>query len=156
MIAERRRAWPNNASRLWPCSNRRAVESGMATPTIQMKKGKIKSVKVHPCQSAWSNGLYKALHVPGLLTSIIAAIVAPRNTSSDIKRAGPGVLSCVEAVPFMIYEALTLWADRPQRKEESRADRPLKNSTPCRSRRKGVLPKRLGGRAGSPLHAVRI
>src|ERR1035438_7152672 len=126
MIAERRRAWPNNASRLWPCSNRRAVESGMATPTIQMKKGKIKSVKVHPCHSAWSNGLYMALQVPGLLTSIIAAIVAPRNTSSDIKRAGPGVLSSVEAVPFMIYEALTLWADRPQRKEESEAKAALR------------------------------
>ena len=62
-----------------------------------------------------------ALQVPGLLTSVIAAIVAPRNTSSDIKRAGPGVLSCVGTVLFMIYEAPTLWADRPQRKEESGA-----------------------------------
>lgn len=60
-----------------------------------------------------------ALQVPGLFTSIIVAIVAPRNTSSDINRAGPGVLIGVGAVAFMIYEAPTLRVFRAQRKEEN-------------------------------------
>jgi hypothetical protein len=50
-----------------------------------------------------------------------AAIVAPRNTSSDIKRAWPGVLIWVGTVAFMIYEAPTLRVFRSQRKEESEA-----------------------------------
>src|ERR1035438_6197164 len=59
-----------------------------------------------------------ALQVPGLFTSIIAAIVAPRNTSSDIKRAGPGLLIWVGAAVFMVCPVPTLWVFRLQRKEE--------------------------------------
>ena len=38
MITERRNACSNSCRWLWPCCSRRAVESGMATPTIQMKE----------------------------------------------------------------------------------------------------------------------
>src|ERR1035441_2959261 len=70
-----------------------------------------------------------ALQVAGLFTSIIAAIVAPRNTSSDSKRAGLGVLIWVGAAAFMVCPVPTLWVFRPQRKEESVAESESKAPT---------------------------
>jgi hypothetical protein len=67
---------------------RGASAKGMATPTMNRKKGKITSVGVQPCQSAWRNGEYTACHVPGLLTTTIAAIVSPRKASSERSRDG--------------------------------------------------------------------
>src|SRR5580693_3473305 len=89
IITARRNACRNNPPRLSPRSNRFAVDSGTATPTIHRKNGKIRSVNVHPFHSAWSSCSYTWSHDPGLFTSIIAAIVAPRNTSSDISRPLP-------------------------------------------------------------------
>ena len=58
----------------------------METPTIQRKKGKTRSVKVQPCQTAWRRGGKTWLQEPGLFTITMAAIVKPRKTSSDSSR----------------------------------------------------------------------
>ena len=56
-------------------------------PARNSKKGAVSGlVNVQPCHSACSSGAYTALQLPGLLTSIIEAMVAPRNTSSDMSR----------------------------------------------------------------------
>src|SRR5215831_7197798 len=78
----------------------------METPTINKKKGKIRSVGVHPfastqafpgyqpegfsliSSSAWARGQYMALHVPGSFTTIMPATVMPRKTSSDSSLGG--------------------------------------------------------------------
>src|SRR5215510_13047096 len=62
------------------------LDSEMATPTMKRKNGKITSVGVRPCHSAWRSGRYTADHVPGLLTTTIAAIVNPRKASSETRR----------------------------------------------------------------------
>src|SRR5687767_4580873 len=62
-------------------------ERSVVTPTMNRKNGKIRSVGVQPCHSAWPSGQKMALHVPGLLTSSIDAIVMPRNTSSATRRS---------------------------------------------------------------------
>src|SRR5262249_47891860 len=59
-----------------------------------------------------------ALQLPGLFTRIIAAMVAPRKTSSDVSRAGAGVLSCVGAGASMLSLARRLRGSCLQRKEE--------------------------------------
>lgn len=61
----------------------------MATPTIQRKDGKIMSVKVQPCHLAWSNRAYTWGQPPAVFTSMMLAMVAPWNTSSESSnRAG--------------------------------------------------------------------
>src|ERR1700693_4531949 len=89
MITERRQILSRTRPRGSPAARRRARAKGIATPTMNRKKGKIRSVGVQPCQSACRSGAYTARHVPGLLTSTIAATVNPRNTSSErSRRAG--------------------------------------------------------------------
>src|SRR5687768_17518556 len=60
----------------------------MATPTMNRKNGKIRSVGVQPCQSACLSGPYMWCHEPGLFTMSIAAMVMPRKMSSDASRCG--------------------------------------------------------------------
>src|SRR5271169_19840 len=76
--------------RFCPCSKRLEKENVMATPTIQRKKGKIVSVYVQPFHAECRKGGYTYCQSPGLFTRIIPAIVAPRNTSSDINRLAVG------------------------------------------------------------------
>src|ERR1700686_2880957 len=71
-----------------PRCNRDCREKAMATPTINKKKGKTRSVGVQPFHSECFNGQYEDGPSPGSLTKIIAAIVTPRNTSSDISLPG--------------------------------------------------------------------
>src|SRR4051812_19632684 len=85
-IIERRRTLKNNLPGASPCSILRPRENGIATPTIHRKNGKIRSVNVQPFHSAWSRGEYIFPQSPGLFTRSIAAMVAPRKTSSDSKR----------------------------------------------------------------------
>lgn len=61
----------------------------MATPTMNRKNGKIRSVGVQPCHAAWRSGGWIALQVPGLFTSSIPAIVMPRKMSSETSRPLP-------------------------------------------------------------------
>ena len=56
----------------------------MDTPTIKIKKGKIRSVAVTPCQLACKSGAYTASHDPGSFTITMAAIVNPLSASNDI------------------------------------------------------------------------
>src|SRR5262245_44646342 len=77
------------------------MESGTATPTIQIKNGKIVSVNVDPFNAAGSSGASTSDHVPGLLTSIIEAMVTPRNTSSDMRRPAAGGAPEGEIVPVI-------------------------------------------------------
>src|SRR5437667_878408 len=93
MITLRRRTFATMAPRGAFPARRRPRASGMATPTMNRKNGKIRSVGVQPCHSACRSGGYTARQVPGLLTSTMAATVMPRNASSDTSRpaaAGPG------------------------------------------------------------------
>src|SRR5512138_350535 len=85
MTTARRSACTARSAFLCPCATRDAVESTKETPTMNRKKGKIKSVMVHPFHSAWRNGA-KAWSLPGLLTRIMPRIVIPRNTSRDTIR----------------------------------------------------------------------
>src|SRR5439155_18815956 len=87
MITARRTILVTRGPRPSPVSRRRPSPSGIATPTMNRKKGKIRSVGVQPCQSACRSGAYTAPHVPGLLTSTIPATVSPRNTSRETSRA---------------------------------------------------------------------
>ena len=52
--------------------------------------GNITSGKDQPCQGACKSREYTAVHVPGLFTRSIEAIVAPRKTSKDIRRSCSG------------------------------------------------------------------
>src|SRR5262245_30207692 len=88
MTALRRRILETTSVRGWPAVSRRPRASGMATPTMNRKNGKMRSVGVQPCHSACRSGGYTARHVPGLLTSTIAATVSPRNASSETSRPG--------------------------------------------------------------------
>ena len=63
------------------------ITKASALPTANRKNGNTRSVAVQPCHGAWASGGYIADQVPGLLTRIISATVAPRNTSSERKRA---------------------------------------------------------------------
>ena len=58
----------------------------IVTPTMKRKNGKMVSVGVQPFHFACSRGQYTLSQSPGLLTIIMAAIVAPRKTSSDTRR----------------------------------------------------------------------
>jgi hypothetical protein len=49
---ERRMMWPRSSRLESPRRRRFLKEKGMATPTMKRKKGKIRSVGVHPCHSA--------------------------------------------------------------------------------------------------------
>src|SRR3979490_584135 len=69
-----------------PRFSRELKETAIATPTINRKKGKTRSVGVHPFHWACLSGQYELGSSPALLTRIIPAMVAPRNKSSDIKR----------------------------------------------------------------------
>jgi hypothetical protein len=59
---------------------------------MKRKKGKIKSVGVHPFQVACFNGAYISLQLPGLFTVIMEAMVKPLSTSSDINRGSFAVV----------------------------------------------------------------
>jgi len=61
-------------------------DSVIDTPTMKRKKGKIVSVGVQPFHSAWRSGQYTLPQSPGLFTMTMAAMVAPRKTSSDTRR----------------------------------------------------------------------
>jgi len=50
---------------------------------MKMNQGNTTSAKVRPVQYACSSGANTVPQSPGLLTRIIAAMVTPRNTSSD-------------------------------------------------------------------------
>tara|TARA_B100001029_G_C14753455_1_gene282059 strand:- start:267 stop:482 length:216 start_codon:yes stop_codon:yes gene_type:complete len=52
-------------------------------PTKNKKKGKTKSVSVHPCHLACSKGEYTYPQLPGLLTIIIRAMVIPLKISME-------------------------------------------------------------------------
>jgi hypothetical protein len=56
MIAERRSVWRKRSLFAAPLSRRRPNENAIETPTMKRKKGKIVSVYVQPCHSAWRNG----------------------------------------------------------------------------------------------------
>src|SRR5579864_6384871 len=80
----------------------------MDTPTIHRNVGNTVSVMVQPCQAECCSGAYET-GPPGLFTTIIRAIVAPRSASNATRRsegagaraAATGVLeSMVEAIPF--------------------------------------------------------
>ena len=58
------------------------ITKAMALPTANKKKGKTKSVGVHPCQLACAKGLNICPQEPGLFTRIIKATVAPLKTSN--------------------------------------------------------------------------
>src|SRR6266849_8478705 len=75
---------------------------------MKRKNGKIKSVGVQPCQSAWRSGPYTARHVPGLLTRTIAATVIPRKTSSDSSRRS-GSLSWATSRMDALSDRLCSW-----------------------------------------------
>lgn len=66
-----------------PAVSSRGITNDKALPTANKKKGKTRSVGVQPCQGACSSGAYKFDQLPGLLTNIIKATVAPRNTSRE-------------------------------------------------------------------------
>src|SRR5690606_7399465 len=66
-----------------PASCNRGMTNAMAFPTAKRKKGKTRSVGVQPCQGACFKGENICDHVPGLLTNIIKATVAPRKTSKE-------------------------------------------------------------------------
>jgi hypothetical protein len=61
-----------------------AKEKHKATPTMKRKKGKTRSVGVHPLQDACLRGGNTLLQEPGLLTNIIPAIVIPLSTSRAV------------------------------------------------------------------------
>ena len=61
-------------------------------PIMNTKNGKTRSVGVQPCHGWCSSGHQVLAWSPELLTRIIAAIVAPRNTSSESRRSA-GTLS---------------------------------------------------------------
>jgi hypothetical protein len=84
--AARRTTLPTRLPRGSEASRRGPRARGMATPTMNRKNGKMRSVGVQPCQSAWRRGPYTARQVPGLLTSTMPATVRPRKTSSDRSR----------------------------------------------------------------------
>jgi hypothetical protein len=50
--SDRRHTWSKSSRRLWPSSTRCVKENTMATPTMNRKKGKMKSVGVQPLQAA--------------------------------------------------------------------------------------------------------
>src|SRR5687768_7885418 len=70
-----------------PVAERFPIENGMATPTMNRKNGKTRSVIVQPCQSACLSGPWTWPQLPGLFTSSIVAIVMPRKMSSDASRS---------------------------------------------------------------------
>ena len=58
-------------------------ENTIDMPTMNKKNGNTKSVGVYPCHGACKKGVYTADQVPGVLTSIMSKIVAPRKISTD-------------------------------------------------------------------------
>lgn len=61
-------------------------EKNIDTPTMNRKNGKTISVGVAPCHLACKRGEYTEFQEPGVLTSIMKAIVIPRNTSNANSR----------------------------------------------------------------------
>jgi hypothetical protein len=57
-------------------------EKNIETPTTNRKKGKTKSVGVHPCQLECSKGAKMCPQLPGVFTVIMVAMVMPLRTSS--------------------------------------------------------------------------
>src|SRR5688572_5404895 len=102
MTAARLRMDPTDAERF---------DNVMETPTMNRKNGKIRSVGVHPCHGACSSGAYTVSQSPGLLTTTMAAIVMPRNTSSDTSRL-PACMSGILTPAG--YTRRVLDPDRPQ------------------------------------------
>src|SRR5262249_11776975 len=107
-------------------------ENAIATPTMKRKNGKTRSVGVQPFHCACCSGQYALGSSPALLTRIIAAIVAPRNTSRETKRLDTGRLGFIRgAFPKDVSpsqktrSAVAGWSDRPSRFESpSRWPRP--------------------------------
>src|SRR5690606_33249548 len=66
-----------------PASCNLGITNDIAFPTANRKKGKTKSVGVQPCHGACFNGANICDQVPGLLTKIIKATVAPLKTSNE-------------------------------------------------------------------------
>src|ERR1700675_280944 len=66
------------------------MENVISTPTIQTKDGNTTSVIVHPCHAAWLSGPYTWLPSPGVFTSTMRAMIAPRNASSETSRSAAG------------------------------------------------------------------
>ena len=87
MIALRFTACSSKVFLASPRPVRAAKENTSDTPTIKRKNGKIRSVGVQPFHAACSSGQYVCFPSPELLTRIMAAIVIPRNTSRDVRRA---------------------------------------------------------------------
>jgi hypothetical protein len=63
------------------------IARGIAAPRMKIKKGKTKSVGVHPFHSACSSGAKMFPQLPGLFTKTIIIMVIPRNTSREIIRS---------------------------------------------------------------------
>ena len=61
-------------------------EKYIDTPITNMKNGNTRSVGVSPIHSAWLNGAYRWLQVPGLFTSNMPAMVIPRRISTANNR----------------------------------------------------------------------
>src|SRR5450755_448727 len=87
IIALRRRVWSSRVRFDSPRCRRDRNDRLRDTPTIKRKNGKIRSVGVQPFQSECFSGA-KAKSFPGLFTRIMAAMVAPRKTSSEYRRGG--------------------------------------------------------------------
>src|SRR5262249_35208220 len=99
-IAARRSTWPRTRRE---CPRRRSSAYGTAAPIANSRNGKTRSVGVQPFHAAWSSGAYTAAQVPGVLTRIIPAIVRPRNTSRDSKRAGASLMRSCSNYEFGIW-----------------------------------------------------
>jgi hypothetical protein len=78
---ERRRT-PRGVPRRRPSAN------GTAAPIAKSRNGNTRSASVQPFHGACSSHGYTKSQLPGVLTRIIAAIVRPRNTSSESSRRG--------------------------------------------------------------------
>lgn len=68
------------------CVRNLGITKDIALPTANKKKGNTRSVGVQPCQGACFKGEKAQLQLPGLLTRIMRATVAPLKTSSEQQR----------------------------------------------------------------------
>jgi hypothetical protein len=82
-----------NCRGLSPACTRRSREKTVETPTMKMKKGKMRSARVQPFQAACTNCGKRgvSLQTRRLLTMIMAPMVAPRKISRDTSRLGDSV-----------------------------------------------------------------
>src|SRR5579884_578813 len=104
MIALRFNTCRRRCLRVCPRAVRELNEKTIETPTMNRKKGKMRSVGVQPFHFACSSGQYVCWPSPELLTRIIAAIVIPRNTSSEVSR----VLDGAEGTLAIVFLGIVL------------------------------------------------